>query len=105
MAENQENNVLDTISLNDFKFQRILFNNAARKSIGMLGSFFPKHPESASAIVIVEKVDFTEDNFVPENADNSILKHICMSVTEINNIYGKFAGIISRDPEEKFGSK
>ena len=103
MGENQNNNVLDRISLKDFTLQRILFNNAAKKSAGLLGIF--TNSETDQGIIIVEKVEFTEDNFVADNDADLILKHILLKTNEINDVYGNFFGETCSELSSKLGSK
>lgn len=97
MVENTDSNVLDGISLKDFTLDRILFNNAQNKIIGLLGVFTNSADQG---IVIIEKNGFTEENFITENVDDLIVKHILLQTTEINDVYGNFSG----DTEAKFGS-
>lgn len=92
----EESAVLKSDSLKDFKLTRILFNNAAKRTIGLLGTF--PESETAQAIIIVEKVEFAEENFTD---CDGVTQHIKLETMEINDIYGKYLG----DTDPKFNSK
>lgn len=90
MAENLTKN----FNLKKFDVSRILFNDATRKTIGLLGKF-PYLSEEDQAIVIFEKLAFTDESFqVEETRDqDENTKSFLSTVQDLkeifkNDIYG-----------------
>ncbi|XP_055377447.1 m7GpppX diphosphatase [Condylostylus longicornis] len=95
--------------LSDFKFENFLNNNTGRKCVTLLGSF-PLISETDKAVVILEKIAFTKDNFESKseiNSENENGNHLGQKETDqtnckffshdtkyttefINNIYGSY---------------
>lgn len=67
---------------NEFKFEKILSNNATRKCVFILGSCFGK-----PAIVILEKQAFTEDQFTSTSENESFLQNSSLEKIFKNDIY------------------
>lgn len=65
-----------------FKFEKILQNNASRKNVFILGSCFEK-----PAIVILEKQAFTEDQFTSSEENKNFLQNSCLEKIFKNDIY------------------
>lgn len=93
MAENQDKPTVSTQSLKDFKLDRVLFNDASRKKIGLLGHI-PSSAGETHAIVLIEKVEFSEEKFTKDDHDQAFLKQITLETTLMNDIYADFAGLI-----------
>lgn len=91
MAENLTKN----FNLKNFNVSKILFNDATRKTICLLGTF-PYLSEQDQAIVILEKIAFKEEGFIPiEKTDNGDenTKSFLSTVQDLkelfkNDIYG-----------------
>lgn len=93
MAENQDKPTVTTQSLKDFKLDRVLFNDASKKKISLLG-FIPSSAGESQAIVFIEKVEFSEEKFTTDDGDKAFLKQITLETTLMNDIYADFAGLI-----------
>lgn len=65
-----------------FKFEKILTNNASRKTVFILGKCHEK-----PAIVILEKQAFTEKEFTSEEENENFLKNSVLETTFKNDIY------------------
>lgn len=96
MSESGDNNVLNTVKLEDFTLKSILINNASKKLVFLLGTF--TNSETDLGIVIIEKVEFTETSLTTQDAAESILKHIQLKTPVINDVYGNYSG----DTDAKF---
>lgn len=89
-----------TPSLKDFKLQEILSNNAVSKKIVLLGEFPESDDPEQRMIVIVEKVEFAEDNFKANSFEDDFLKHVLMNEDDLtvptmaNDIYADFTATI-----------
>lgn len=94
-----EKEVLNSKNLEDFKLSQILFNFAEKRTIGLLGVF--PESETEKAIIILEKVEFAEENFKAGDEGNSVTKHTRLEVIQVNDIYGKYFG----ETDPKFNSK
>lgn len=99
MSEDTETKVESPLKLEDFQLNQILFNNAAKRIIGLLGTF--KCSETDQGIVIISKVEFSEENFTAESEEDSILKHTVLKTIEVNDIYANFLGTA----DQKFNSE
>lgn len=99
MSEVDNSKVESSLKLEDFKLSEILFNNAAKRTICLLGTFAAS--ETDKGIIIIEKVEFAEGNFITESDEESILKHTVLKEVLVNDIYANFIGTA----EEKFNSK
>jgi hypothetical protein len=88
------------LKLEDFKLKEVLFNNAAKKIIALVGNF--PASEDDKGIVIVEKVDFEEESFTTENENDSILKHTDLEMVAHNDIYLNCLGLADRKFNSKF---
>jgi hypothetical protein len=99
MAEEVKTDTESPLKLEDFKLTEVLFNNAAKKMICLLGKF----PISVDdqGIVIVEKVEFPEEFFTTESEEESILKHTALEKIFANDIYLNCFGF----PDQKFNSE
>lgn len=100
MEETSEKEVQSVLDLKDFKFHKILFNNAAKRTAALLGEF-PQKSETDKAVVIVEKVEFTEENFASEDDNKAILKHTRADSIILNDVYFNFLGTAERDFNSK----
>lgn len=80
---------MNTIKLKDFELKTILFNNASKKLVCLLGKF--KNSETDEGIVMIEKVEFTESSLATQEAAESILQHIQLKTPVINDVYGNFS--------------
>ncbi|XP_052836315.1 m7GpppX diphosphatase [Drosophila gunungcola] len=90
--------------LSKFRLKRILTNNSVRKSISLLGTF-PDISETDDAIVVFEKNAYREsDVATPESPSEESPKkpsyfnaNLKVSTEFVNNIYGSFQVVPSRD--------
>lgn len=96
----QEGNI--TPDIKDFKLLEILSNDAARKKIVLLGTI---SSEETKMILFIEKVEFSEETFKTEDADEKFLKHIALEVQMANDIYSDFIGLIDPRFNSKFLSR
>lgn len=99
MSEAGDTKVESSLKLEDFKLTKILFNNAAKRTICLLGKF--EASETDQGIIIIEKVEFAEENFTTEKDDESILKHTALEAILVNDIYTNFIG----SADQKFNSE
>lgn len=65
-----------------FKFEKILSNNASRKNVFILGNCFEK-----PAIVILEKQAFTEEQFTSTEEHENFIQNSCLEQIFKNDIY------------------
>lgn len=65
-----------------FKYDKILSNNASRKSIFLLGKCF-----ELPAIVILEKQSFTGEQFTSSDENESFQQNSCLEKIFKNDIY------------------
>lgn len=86
------------LNLKDFKLTEILFNNASKKLIALLGKF---SASDDNGIVLVEKVEFAEESFTAENDEDSIIKHTELEKVTSNDIYLNCMGLA----DQKFNSE
>ena len=93
MSESGDNESKSPLSLKDFKIKDILFNDAGRKKICLLG-WFPERSETDLGIVIVEKVEFATNDFSPDDETKAFLKHLTLDKSMENDIYSDFKGFI-----------
>lgn len=93
MAETQVKPIVTTQSLKDFKLDQVLFNDASKKKICLLGHI-PSGAGDSQAIVFIEKVEFSEEKFTKDDDDKAFLKQITLETTLMNDIYADFAGLI-----------
>lgn len=101
MSEAGDTKVESSLMLEDFKLSKILFNNAAKRTICLLGTFSAS--ETDQGIVLIEKVEFAEENFTTENEEDSILKHTALETVLVNDIYSNFMGIAEQKFNSEFG--
>lgn len=118
MAENIESNQSKDVNdskklkntnfdLTKFRLEKILNNNSQSKSICIFGQFLSENPSNhRNAIILFEKIAFTEENVKTENAENLNCASFFTSTTElkevfINDIYGNFKCI----PNAELNSK
>jgi hypothetical protein len=97
--EVQQTNPLDKLKLKDFVFGRVLSANQSRKTIFVLGKF-PNLSEENQAIITIENIGFTEDQF--KDDESSLLKHIELHLDLVNDIYVNCFGFTE---EKQFNSK
>ena len=107
MAENLTMNY----NLKKFKITRILFNDATRKTIGLLGTF-PYLSEDDQAIIVFEKLAFTDESFElagkeKTESEDSNCKQFLSSVQDLkeifkNDIYGNHFCYLDSDINCKF---
>ena len=86
------------LNLKDFKLTEVLFNNASKKLIALLGKFAASED---NGIVLVEKVEFAEDSFTTNSDEDSIIKHTELEKVTSNDIYLNCMGLA----DQKFNSK
>ncbi|CAO1365800.1 unnamed protein product [Diamesa serratosioi] len=86
VTEKTHNNEL---KLNQFKLDRILFNDSAKKTIGLLGKF-ENISDADQGIVILEKLSFAEEHFTSEVEEDSFLKNANLEEIFRNDIYGNY---------------
>lgn len=86
--------------LKEFKIQQILFNDAGRKKICLLGGL--SEAEADRAIVIIEKGQFVADHFSKDDETKSFLKHLELETTLTNSIYSDFVGIVDKSLNGEF---
>jgi hypothetical protein len=98
MAEEAKTDNESPLKLEDFKLSEVLFNNAAKKMICLVGKFPASEDQG---IVIVEKVEFPEEFFTTESEEESILKHTALEKIFANDIYLNCFGF----PDQKFNSE
>lgn len=82
-------------SLKSFKLLEILFNDAGRKRICLLGSL--SEDKEDRAIVFIEKSHFVADHFTKDDETKSFLAHLELESTLVNSIYADFTGQVDRD--------
>lgn len=80
--------------LKDFKLREILFNDAGRKRICLLGAL--SEAEEDRAIVILEKGQFVADHFPKNEETKSFLAHLELETTLVNSIYSDFVGQVDK---------
>lgn len=66
----------------DFQFEKILSNNASRKLVFILGNCYEK-----PAIVILEKIAFSEEIFTTDNDENNLVRNSKLEKIFKNDIY------------------
>lgn len=103
MSESSKDELKHQLCLKDFKLTQILFNDASKKFIGVLG-IFPKISENDKAIVLIEKVAFTNETFEADEESKSFLKNADLETVFQNDIYGKFSCSVSADLNSKYNS-
>lgn len=69
----------------EFKFEKILSNNASRKVVFILGSCYEK-----PAIVILEKQAFTEELFSNDKDEDNLIRNSKLEVIFKNDIYENY---------------
>ncbi|CAG9800339.1 unnamed protein product [Chironomus riparius] len=80
--EDKRTQLPQSFSLDDFVYERLLSNNANRKVIFVLGRCF-----NLPAIVILEKIAFTEEQFSGTDDKSTILKNSSLEKIMENDIY------------------
>jgi Scavenger mRNA decapping enzyme (DcpS) N-terminal len=86
------------LEMKNFTAKKVLINNAAKRTVFLLGEFANS---TDPAIVILEKVEFDEESLITTDDDKSILKHLELETVVINDIYGNYLG----ETDKKFNSK
>lgn len=81
-------------NLKEFKLQQILFNDAGRKKICLLGAI--SEAEGDRAIVIIEKSQFVAEQFDKADETKAFLKNLELETTLVNSIYSDFTGQIEK---------
>lgn len=94
----------DELKLNQFKLDRILFNDSAKKTIGLLGKF-ENISDVDQGIVILEKLAFTEENFTTEVEKDSFLKNANLEEIFRNDIYGNYFCFAKSELNSEFNNK
>ena len=89
------------LKLNQFKLERILFNDSAKKTIGLLGKF-ENVSDADQGIVILEKLAFAEENFTSNVQENSFLKNANLEEIFRNDIYGNYFCFAKSELNSKF---
>ncbi|KAG5677637.1 hypothetical protein PVAND_007378 [Polypedilum vanderplanki] len=87
MSESEVNSVISEANLKEFdwdhfKYERILSNNSSRKVVFILGSCF-----EMPAIVILEKISFTQEQFTTENDKENFIRNSKLEKIFKNDIY------------------
>ena len=98
MKGSGDNSNESPVNLKDFKLKEILFNNASKKLIALVGKFSASED---NGVVLVEKVEFSEESFTAENDEDAILKHTELEKVTSNDVYLNCMGI----SDQKFNSK
>lgn len=82
MTDSEVKSNLQSFEWKEFKFEKILSNNSARKVVFVLGTCNEK-----PAIVILEKLSFTEELFASENDEDNFIRNSVMASIFKNDIY------------------
>lgn len=82
--KNCENN-MQSFDWKEFKFEKILSNNASRKVVFILGSCYEK-----PAIVILEKQAFTDELFSSDKDEDNLIRNSKLELIFKNDIYENF---------------
>jgi Scavenger mRNA decapping enzyme (DcpS) N-terminal len=99
MSQSNDCEELNSVfEMKNFQPTQILLNNAAKRTLFLLGGY---KDSTEPAIVILEKVEFDEESVMSNCEDKSLLRSLKLETIVINDIYGNFFGEI--DP--KFNSK
>lgn len=101
MTEVSEKTHKDELKLKEFKLDRILFNDSAKKTVGLLGKF-ENISEADQGIVILEKLAFTEENFTSDVEEKSLLKNANLEEIFRNDIYGNYFCFAKSELNSKF---
>lgn len=100
MSGDGDKNTECPLKLEDFKLTEVLFNNAAKKMICLVGTF--PASESDKGIVILEKVEFVEEAFTTESEDDAILKKTDLELVAANDIYLNCMGLADKNFNSEF---
>lgn len=101
MTEVSEITRNNQLKLNQFKLDRILFNDSAKKTIGLLGKFVNVSDDD-QGIVILEKLAFAEEYFTSEVEEDSFLKNANLEEIFRNDIYGNYYCFPKSELNSKF---
>lgn len=83
--------------LKEFQFEKVLSNNSSRKVVVVLGKCY-----EMPAIIILEKVAFTEDIFSSKNDDDNLIKNSELEKIFHNDIYQNSFCILNAKLNSKF---
>jgi hypothetical protein len=81
----------------EFKYEKLLSNNSNRKVVFILGSCFEK-----PAIVILEKISFTEEQFSSEKDEDNLIRNSQIEKIFKNDIYENSFCVASANLNSKF---
>lgn len=113
IEKNQLNDLTDSkqcnFDLDKFRLEKILNNNSQSKLICVYGQFISEHSieENRKAIIIFEKIAFTEDNVKTEineklNCSSFFTRSTELKEVFVNDIYGNFKCIPNAELNSNF---